>query len=311
MSQRSSGRTRLASLLATPPLPGVALSPAAAFVLSRADRDRLAIFDPSSASLLRPLIPAEAIQRWHVAPAETWALAIPAGYTAKLPGATDDEGAAFAALKARHPAIARHLAPHAPAAGHDGLWRELAATPAPGPRILVGAAGVAWDESEALVAAPALIIPGADPFWLALLGSRYGGSILRRADQADISPAEILEFPIPDAPAPLQANLGGLALSAASLARQLAEHERAVLRRLQADFAPPGAAPEPRLLRWWELSFAELRAALVDGWRNDIPERFRPTWEQIHARHCDDHKAAAERLAAIEAAIDSQVQSLL
>lgn len=309
----------IARLLPAPPVAGADLSPAPAFILDRPTRDRLVIFDPASAPLIRPLVGAAELRPWHAAPAGRWAVAIPAGYTAGLAPASDEE-AAFAALAARHPALARHLRPHAAAArareGRGDFWWELAPAPlaAAGPRVLLGPGAAAWDDSGALVAAPLLGLPGAEPYLLALLWALASGANTTQARRLTAVPAgdlgDLLQLPIPEAPEPQRASLGGLALSAANLAAQLAEHERAVLRRLLADFAPPGAAPTPRLARWWELSFDELRAELRDILRNDIPDRFRPTWEQIHAQQRADRADAAAQIARIEAAIDSQVAAL-
>jgi hypothetical protein len=311
MSELARPDMTLADLLPAPPQPGAELSPARAFVIDRAARDRLVIFDPTSAPLIRPLIMGADLRPWHAALADRWAIAIPAGYTAGLTPGAADEAAAFAALAARHPALARQLEPHAAAAyarpGHGDHWWEItAAAPSPpGPRILLAGGAVAWDESGALLAAPILSLPGAEPYVLALL---WAFSL--RVSATDTPGPALLELPAPAAPAPLRASLSGLALSAANLARQLAEQERAVLRRLLADFAPPGAAAGPRLARWWELEFHELRAELRDTLHNDIPERFRQTWEQIHAQQRADHTAAAEQITQIERAIDSQVAAL-
>jgi len=318
------------------PVPGADLAPAAAFVLGRAERNRLVIFDPSSVGLFRPLIAPDDLRPWHAAPADRWALAIPPGYTAGLPDAAGDEAAAFAALAAAHPAVARHLRPHTPATARrptdGGWWWEVAAPSLPpGPRILLGPGVAAWDDSGALVAAPIAVIPAADPFWLALLWAGAHGSKTTAAlgpperPQDSAPPAAGATGPSPGAeplaafgpawyasiPAPARASLGGLALSAANIAAQVAAHERAVLRRLLADFGPPGAAASPRLTRWWELSFPELRAELVAALRNDIPERFRPTWEQTHTQQRADREAALAQLAAAEAAIDAQLAALL
>lgn len=320
MSELDQPASTIAALLPAPPAAGAVLSPAPAFVLDRPTRDRLVIFDPSSAPLLRPLIMADDLRPWHAGPAERWAIAIPAGYTASL-GPAADEAGAFAALAGRHPALARHLQPYVEAAqgrpGQGNFWWELAPAPlaTAGPRILLGPAAAAWDDSGALLAAPLLALPGADPYVLALIWALSRGPGTIRASGRAAAPGPVIEdllrLPIPPPPEPTRASLGGLALSAANLAGQLAEHERAVLRRLLADFAPPGAVATPGLARWWELEFAELRAELRELLRNDIPERFRSTWEGIHARQRADRSEAVAQIAHIEAAIDGQVAALL
>lgn len=265
---------------------------ATALAVDRATRDRLVIFDPASAPLLRPLVAAADVAPWHVGGADRWIVAVPARLAATL---------------GRHPALARHLdalAPPSPQAGP--LWwalpDDLAAPP---PRLLIAGEppAVAWDDTAAVVGGPTSVIAPADPYWLALLGSQPGRALL-----ADGVPATAI--PVPAAPAPAQAGLGGLALSAATLARQIDELRRGVLRRLVADFGPPGIYPGPLLSRWWTLDFAELHEAVRGELRNDIPERYRPTWAQIHADERAVHAGATARLAELERAIDAQVGAL-
>jgi hypothetical protein len=260
--------------------------------LDRATRDRLVIFDPSSAPLIRPLVTAADLRPWRAAAAGRWIVAVPADRAADL--------------AARHPALARHLAELEPPPAHAGAepWWALPpalAAPAASPRLIVGTT-VAWDESAALVGGPGTLVAPAEPYWLALLGSRLGAALLTSLDVA--------AFPVPAAEGPARANLEGLALAAAELAAQIDELERAVLRRLVADFGPPGVAPGPELRRWWELSFEQLHAAVLGELRNDIPERFRPVWAEIHADQRATHAEARTRLGGLQAAVDAQVVAL-
>jgi hypothetical protein len=277
---------------------GPALEPAlaAALAVSRPTRDRLVIFDPPSAPLLRPLITADELRPWCAGATGHWIVAVPAP--------------AAPTLAERHPAVAAHLAalpePEGAAEGAAPWWAlaPAAAAPPAAPRIILGGGffPCAWDESGALVGGPATVIARAEPYWLALLGSSVGTWLLGALGAA--------AFPVPDAPGPSQANLAGLALAAAGLAARRDELERAVLRRLVADFGPPGAQPGHRLRRWWQLSFTELHAAVRDELRNDIPERFRPTWEEIHADQRATHESATARLAELQSAVDAQVAAL-
>jgi len=294
-------RTRL--LAAGPPLRDLAagrIGPAlpaaltAALRLTRAERDRLVIFDPAVAPLIRPLSDADDLAPWHVGATGRWIIAVPASRAADLP--------------ARHPQLARHLAslPAPPAGAPAQPWWALPAAwerPPEAPRIIIGGALVAWDEATGLVGGAATVIAAADPYWLAVLASAVGRSLLAAG-------VAVEDMPIPDAPGPARANLAGLALSAAMLATRRDELERAVTRRLVADFGPPGAQPGPRLRRWWELSFAELHAAVNEELHNDIPERYRPTWAEIHADEQATHADASARLADLERAIDTQVAAL-
>ncbi len=275
-------------------VPALDATLAEALSVDRATRDRLVIFDPSSAPLLRPLVAAADVAPWYAAATDRWILAVPAAQAAGVAG---------------HPAIARHLDKLAPPAGAGAspwwaLPDALAAAP-PAPRIIVAGdpPAVAWDETGALIGGPATVVAAARPYWLGLLGSRVGRALLAAG-------TPVAAIPIPAAPEPTQASLAGLALSAASLAGQLDALRRAVLRRLVADFGPPGVRPGPLLSRWWTLDFDQLHQAVRAELRNDIPERFRPTWTQIHADERATHDEAAGRLADLEAAIDAQALAL-
>lgn len=266
----------------------------AALALERATRDRLVIFDPATTRLIRPLVLPADLAAWHVIAAERWVVAVPQGEATTVPAL---------------PALARHLnsLPVPPNASPDQPWWALpeAVTIMPPPPYLIiagDAPTVAWHTTPALVAGPAALIASAEPYWLALLGSALGLALLRAGPLA--------EFPVAEAPGPAQANLAGLALAAANLATQIDTLERAVLRRLLADFAPPGVPPGPLLRRWWQLDFAALHAAVKRELRNDIPERFRPTWAQIHNDECTTHSVASARLASLVHAIDAQVAAL-
>lgn len=265
-----------------------------ALALDRATRDRLVIFDPAAARLIRPLVRPADVAAWHVAATDRWALAVPAGEAATARGL---------------PGLARHLEglPVPPDAPPDAPWWALSAaeaSPLPPPCLIIASdpLAVAWHEAPALVAGPASVLAPAEPYWLALLGSQLGLALLRAG-----SPAE---FPVPEAPGPTRANLAGLALAAVNLAAQRDTLERAVLRRLLADFGPPGVAPGPLLRRWWQLDFAALHAAVREELRNDIPERFRPTWAQVHADERATHAEASARLAGLEQALEAQVAAL-
>lgn len=273
-----------------------ALSPALARALqiTRAERDRLVIFDPSVAPLIRPLVDATDVVPWHVGAARRWIIAVPMSRAADL--------------GARHPHLARFLeglpVPSGVASG-DPWWAlpSEIAHPVTPPHIIVAGVTVAWNETGGFVGGPATVIAAADPYWLGLLGSAIGRRLLSNG-------VAVEAFPVPDAPEPARASLAGLALSAATLAVQIDDLERAVLKRLVADFGPPGVQPGPRLRRWWELSFAALHEAVREELRNDIPERYRPTWEAIHRDEQTARAEAIARLADIEQAIDAQAAAI-
>ncbi|MFV9502963.1 MAG: hypothetical protein AB4911_00205 [Oscillochloridaceae bacterium umkhey_bin13] len=290
-----------------------------ALMLDRPTRDRLVIFDPTSVHLIRPLVAVEDLAPWHVGMAGRWVIAIPHHEDATVQRFTAlmrhlDGLAAPPTL--RKGATAQRDADaveHAKATSGDDpaqapwwLLDPATATSPAAPRIIVGGDPpvVAWDDGPGLISGPAQVVASADPSWLALLGSPLGHTLLAECG------GDLANFPVPVAPAPVVANLGALALSAANLARQLDELERAVLKRLLADFGPPGVGAGPLLRRWWSLDFEGLRAAVLSELRNDIPERFRATWAQIHADEQATHQQARLRLAKLEEVIAGQVQGL-
>jgi hypothetical protein len=290
---RAAGRP-LGELAAGAITPALDAALVAALRIDRPTRDRLVIFDPASAHLLRPLALAADVAPWHIGAAGHWVVAVPQAQAESVAGFT---------------ALARHLAALSTPAGLSASpWWALAeaeARPRPAPRLVVAGdpPTVAWDETPALIGGPATVIAPAEPYWLALLGSRVGRALLA-------SQVELTAFPIPDGPGPARSGLAGLALQAVALAAGRDELRRAVLRRLVADFGPPGVQPGPLLSRWWTLDFAQLHEAVRSELRNDIPERFRPTWAQIHADERAAHDEAGAHLAELEAAIDAQALAL-
>lgn len=316
-------------------------------VIDRAARDRLVIFDPACAPLIRPLILAADLRPWHVAEADRWLIAIP----------PDLDGPQLAQ---RHPALGKQLASRQQAtgnrqqAGQGGPTLEAGGDPAsamppstqpltlaplPAPRILIalpphGRSGpppggdlygqstlrpngalppnadsvvVAWDASTGLVSAAIVALGAARPLDLAVLGSAAGRARLAAGAAPEQAARELLPAELPG---PAREHLAGLALSLANLSRERHRLERRVLRRLLADFAPPGAAPTPRLEHWWALTFDELRAELADSLRNDIPERYRPTWAEGHAEQRRLHQQAGAQIAALEEALAQQIGRL-
>ncbi len=290
---RAAGRP-LGELAAGAIMPALDGGLVAALALDRPTRDRLVIFDPATAHLMRPLTLAADAAPWHMGAAGRWVVAVPQSQAEHI--------ADFTAL-ARH--LAALVAPAGPRATPWWAITDDEARPPPGPRLIVAgdAPMVAWDETPALIGGPATVIAPAEPYWLALLGSQLGRALLA-------SQVPVTAFPIPDGPAPARSGLAGLALQAVALAAGRDELRRAVLRRLVADFGPPGVQPGPLLSRWWSLDFAQLHQAVRAELRNDIPERFRPTWAQIHADERAAHDAAGAQLAELEAAIDAQALAL-
>jgi hypothetical protein len=259
----------------------------ATLTLSRAERDRIAIFDPRCAPLLRPLLAAADLQPWYTPTGAHWLIVAPAE---PIP-----------------PRLRQHLDGIAPPDAPPGWWVRPSQGMAT-PRIVIGGPGptVSWDASGAVIGGPALVLPQAEPFWLAVLGSAGGRAWLRTVNPA----AHPVELPTFDAPAPLREHLGALALQRVEWARTQQQADADYARRLLADFGPPGARLSARLERWWELSTAELFAALEADLHNGVPDEFQPFYAKRHAEALEARRRLSTQIADVEATIDAQAAGL-
>jgi hypothetical protein len=256
--------------------------------LTRIERDRLVIFDPHCAPLIRPLLRVDDLLPWHTPVGAHWVIVAPA---TGLP-----------------PRLAQHLdavaPPDAPAS-----WWAMAQTEQPKPRLLIRSGTmprVSWDLSNAVIAAPMLRIAPADPFQLALLGSQRGLAGLQAADPTE----HLARLAAIDVPTPTREHLGALALQRVEWARTQQQSDADYARRLLADFGPPGASLSLRLEHWWELHVQELFEALEVDLRNGVPTEFQPFYAQRHVEALAARIRLNEQIAEREAMLDALATQL-
>lgn len=252
--------------------------------LSRFERDQLVIFDPRCAPFIRPLLRTADLQPWYTPTGAHWMIVAP---ETGLP-----------------PRLAQHLAAVAPPDAPKHWWTP-APPPHPRPRIVIRpgpAPAVSWDQSDAVLGAPALVIAPAEPFTLALLASSGGLAALH-----DPEPAALAErIAAVTAPAPAREHLGALALQRVEWARAQHQADADYARRLLADFGPPGVRLSPRLEHWWALSVEELFAALEADLRNGVPTEFQPFYAQRHNEALDARRRLNAQIAEVEAMLEAQ-----
>lgn len=293
------------------------------FVIDKATRDRLAIFDPTGARHMRRMLRADDVQPWSHEEVSAYVIALLPGWTAATFGAGLDAEQAWAHFTNKHPALAKHLAPwtqQACSEQHGDYWWELppqsalAALNQPKiiwpvrssePRFATASASEWIDEQCGFM-------PFDAPPLLGMLGSRalWFAATPGQPDDHGLPPDAVMRLPIPDATDEDFDTIGEFArqISAEAEARNMIQ--RVVRRRVLADFGPPGSCLSEPLITWWRLDFAGLLAEVNHALGNDIPYRYRDEWrawfEQQRAAH-EGHTAAMDRL---EAELNERVYAL-
>lgn len=277
--------------------PGIGTGCDEAFIVPDALRKQLVIYDPACAPLLRLVLRSGDLHPWYIASEGHWLIAIPAGWTVQHYGAGLSEAEAWQRFTQQHQSLAWHLEPFATVArqrpNQGDFWWELdpasTLTVFSPPKIcwptIAPRPCFSWDETPHLVGSGALCLPNATPYLLGVLASRVAWFVL----QAALPPSQL---PIPHPPEADQHAIGSLAQAISTEAAARYTLHCQVRRRLLADLGPPGAHLDSTLYAWWQLDFADLRAALVRVFKNDIPQRYQPDWEQwfseqrrAHAQH--------------------------
>jgi len=167
------------------PLFGIKTGLNQAFHIDSAKRDALVASDPGSERLLRKFLRGRDVQRWAVQWSGTWHILIPSSQNYQWPWTNlHDERLAEIEFARLFPAIHGHLKMlenELRARSDQGVyWWELRSCDYYAvfdkPKIVVG--DMAWqsefalDDSEALIADTAYVIPSSDQFLLAVLNSR-------------------------------------------------------------------------------------------------------------------------------------------
>lgn len=295
---------------------GLPIAPDSPLVIDRATRDRLVLHDPRCAPLVRRAMLPEDVRRWHATPSR-YLVAMPRGWTLATGGDATSE-AAFAALAARHPSLAKFLAPHAAALAtqpHGDYWWELP----PYPVAWFTAQSVIWpSHTTVLQAAPsvagAYLLDGLTfttaptAFLLGYLGSAPGKAAAKQL--GDLRADTIARLPVPQANPTDEACIGALAEQLAERATELADLEKRVLHNIMRDLAPPGATAGPTLAQWWLLSFDAFLAELARRFRGDVPFRYRDGWRDMLNEQRIAHQIHTAEIARLEELLDALVAGL-
>lgn len=299
-----------------PPRRGIGQLATATLIIDKAARDRLAIFDPATAPLLRRIVRGVDIQPWrYLTP--RYLIALPDGWTARTFGEAIEPAEAWNLLGERYPQIRQRLALRR-GAGQRAWWelpRELAS---------FDQAQLVWPAASmrprfALTMPGHLVGPGAchvpgSPFLLGILMSRPAwlalSSFYPLGQTHRLWPAQVGRLPLPEAAPADQEAVGQLAQHLMTTSATRAELERGFTQRVLKDFGPPGATPGAPLQNWWTLDFAGLRDAIARRFGGDIPPRYREPWQAYHAEAIQHHTALGDTLGLAETALNTRVMRL-
>jgi hypothetical protein len=280
-----------------------------AFIIDQSTRDRLVAADPACTPLLHKILSGEDLRPWHQADKGNWLIVMPAGFTRKSSGLTD-ETPAWAWLSAHYPALSTHLAqfeqPARKRSDQGEFWWELRSCdyyPAfDQPKILwpdiAKLPRFSWDTDGAYVNNTGYILP-VEPWMLGILNSRVmwfcisqistplrlrGGLWQFRCIQQFMA-----RLRIPDVPDDEREALSSAALAATAIARERYALHEMVRHRLLTDFgsrkrivevtAKPcqhqESAPEPRTLnpplaQTGGFASTSLNNRLIEWWTLDF-----------------------------------------
>lgn len=314
MSDYPAHCTPLAQYLGQHSKPGLQPSPRTAFVLEKSQRDRIVLLDPSLAPLFRRYIHTDDVFRYAVADQQRFLLALPAGWTTSLCGSTTQGNHAWQCIADHYPALARHLSLFVADRPHQHIWWELGADcvlPDRSQQVLT------WQAQKSQIAftqAPQGYVTAtpwlADvPIWV--LGYLNSAPLQRwlnrqKAKGGSLAQTIIDQIPIPDSLAGLN-ELTEFTTQAQDLQHQRIRCIHESVHTLVRNFAPLGASISTSLWAWYTLDFAGLRKALLKSFKNDIPERLQPQWQQWLEAHQAEYYHLEQQLTLVEGSISKVV----
>ena len=296
------------------PLYGIKTGLNKAFIISQATRDRLVKADHKCASLIKPVLKGNELQRWNVQSDQNWIIYIPKN---KI----DIE---------QYPSIKAWLLPFKAElegrATTQNWWELQQAQEAYVPAFSVpkiayievcNRGPFTFEPNGFYQEATTFLIPTSDKFLLALLNSSaawffftgitsvFRGGYFRMKNQF----VELL--PIPPATDAQMTALAALAeqCQTATEARYKAEQE--VVRRIP-DLAPsPATAKLPKKLQaWHELDFPAFAKEVEKAFKQSIPLKERNQWQAFLAEHRAIIEARSAEIEQLEAEIDQQAYAL-
>lgn len=306
--------TPLAQVISQRSQPGIQPSPRTAFVLDKSMRDRIVLLDPTLAPLFRRYVHSDDIHRYGVDDQHRFLLALPAGWTAKLCGATPQSTEAWQCVAEHYPALARHLSLFVADRPHHQVWWELDAdTQLPDRTQQV----LTWHAQKSQIAftlAPHGYVTATPwfsdpPLWL--LGYLNSTPLQRwlnrqKAKGSSLAHTVIDYIPVPDALNEFD-TLSELTAHAVDLQKQRLQFINETVQTLVRNFAPLGATISAPIWSWYTLDFAGLRKALIKSFKNDIPERVQPQWH-TWLDHCQsEYDRIEQQLSHYEGSISQLV----
>jgi len=310
---------RLADIIQSHCQPGLSPTPRAVFVLDKSTRDRIVLLDPTLAPCFRRYVSSEDIQRYACSQSSKFLLTLPAGWTVATCNAHTTGVDAWQAIADRYPALARHLALHVADRPKSNIhWWELDAGAVVPPReraVLT----MEWNRTVlwfarmpvGYVSASAWVDCDAD--WL--LG--YLNSIpLQRHIQAARAAnprwnmTDIDQLPVPEILV-TDPDMAALAAQNYHLHSQRLRLVDDGLLALTRAFAPLGAVPTAALQRWIELDFAGLCKAVSKAFKNDIPARVHPEWQQWLEVNRQAYSEVSQQMSFVDGALTKEVATQL
>jgi len=310
---------RLSDIIHSNVQDGLAPTPRVVFVLDKSTRDRIVLLDPTLGPCFRRYIGSEDIQRYACSQSSKFLLTLPSGWTASTCNVQAAGVDAWQAIADAYPALARHLALHvADRPKSPSHWWELDAGVVVPPRdravvTMEWHRSVLWFARMPLgyVSASAWIDSDAD--WL--LG--YLNSIpLQRHIQAARAVnlrwtyADLDALPVPEILA-TDADMRDLSAQNYRLHSQRLRLVDDGLLSLVRAFAPLGAVPTAALQRWIELDFAGLCKAVSKAFKNDIPERVHPEWQQWLELNRQAYSEVSQQISFVDGALTKEVATQL
>lgn len=310
---------RLADILQRTTQIGLSPTPRSVFVLDKSTRDRIVLLDPTLAPCFRRYIGSEDIQRYACAQSSKFLLTLPAGWTVSTCNAHTTGVDAWQAIADRYPALARHLAlPVADRPKSNSYWWELDAGAVVPPRdravtTMEWNRSILWFARMPSGAASASAWVDSDADWL--LGYLNSIPLQRhiqaaRAANPRWSMSDIDALPVPEILV-TDPDLAALSAQNYLLHSQRLRLVEDGLMALTRAFAPLGAVPTPALQRWVELDFAGLCKAVSKAFKNDIPTRVHPEWQQWLALNRQAYSDVSQQISFVDGALTKEVATQL
>jgi hypothetical protein len=306
----------------------------AVFIIDQEMRDRLTQSDPSSTTLIKPMVRGQDLRPWYQENEGNWLIVLPAGWTAERFGAGLSEADAWSQLNLHYPGLTEYLGPFAEDArkryDKGEYWWELRSCdyyPAfERPKIfwpdICKLPRFSWDENNQYINNTGYIVPDPHPSLLGILQSRVLWFAVSQICQPLRLRAGLWQYrmiaqfmsrlPIPDAPAAEREAIGELAMQLTELAKARYQLHRQSRHRILSDLgASAGQAKlNQKLTAWWELDFPVFRGEVKKIFKQDIPLKERDEWEGWLLDRQAKNRQHTQAIIRLESALNARVYAL-